>query len=115
MDIITRYIIYFFAVFGAVMFVMNIVYLMRARLYIKGSKLRIAIMVRNSALYIEFLLRDVIKNLAEKGIPLESLSIIDMNSNDDTKFIAEKFKLYYEGIEVLSFAEKDKVFKGFNV
>ncbi len=114
MEMILKYIVYLLAAYGALMAILAISGAIRTRLHLKGSRLKLVLVVKNSEQYIESLIKDmVLKFLSDRSIPIDALTVVNMNSVDDTGAILEKLRKDFECMEVISEKEKDKVFSNF--
>lgn len=114
MEIILKFIVYLLAAYGALMAILGISGAIRTRLHLKGSRLKLVLVVKNSEKYIEALIKDmVLKFLSDRSIPIDALTVVNMNSVDDTGVILEKLRKDFECMEVISEKEKDRVFSNF--
>ncbi|NJD01560.1 MAG: hypothetical protein FIA99_02910 [Ruminiclostridium sp.] len=114
MEAILLFIIYLLAIYGTLTLILGIFGAIRTSLHLKGSKLKLVLVVKNSEKYIEFLVKDVIlKFMSDRSIPIDALTVINMNSVDDTGAILEKLHKDVECLEVLSEKEKERVFCNF--
>lgn len=114
MEDVLRFMVYLLAIYGALTFLLSILGAFRTRLHLKGSKLKLVLVVKNSEKYIEYLIKDIIlKFLSDRAIPIEELAVINMNSTDDTGAILEKLQKDFECMELLTEKEKERVFKNF--
>ena len=109
-----KFVVYLLAIYGALMLLLSILGVVRTKLHLKGSKLKLVLVVKNSERYIEYLIKDVIlKFMADRSIPLDALTVVDMDSIDDTGVILEKLGEDFECIELLSGKDKERVFCNF--
>ena len=111
---ILKFIIYLLAIYGALTLILGIFGAIRTRLHLKGSKLKLVLIVKNSEKYLEYLIRDmIIKFMSDRSIPIDALTVINMNSVDDTGAILEKLHKDFECMEVLPEKDKERVFSNF--
>lgn len=114
MTALLKFIVYLFAIYGALMLILSILGTIRARLHLKDSKLKLVLVVKNAGEYIEYIVRDMAKRvLADRAFPVDSLTVVDMNSEDETRNILEKLRNDFDFIELLSEKEKEKTFCNF--
>lgn len=113
-DVILKFIVYLLAIYGALTLISGIFGAIRTSLHLKGSKLKLVLLVKNSEKYIEYLIRDMIlKFMSDRAIPIDTLTIVNMSSVDDTGAILEKLRKDFECMEVLSEKDKERVFSNF--
>lgn len=114
MGIILKFVVYLLAIYGALTLIMGIFGALRTSLHLKGSKLKLVLLVKNSEKFIEYLIKDMIlKFLSDRSIPIDALTVVDMDSIDDTGAILEKLGKDFECMEVLSDKDKEKIFSNF--
>jgi len=114
MDAILLFIVYLLAIYGTLTLILGIFGAIHTGLHLKGSKLKLVLIVKNSEKYIEFLVKDVVlKFMSGRSIPIDALTVINMNSVDDTGAILEKLHKDVECLEVLSEKEKERIFSDF--
>lgn len=114
MENLLKFIVYLFAIYGVLTLILGILGAIRTKLYLNGSKLKLVLVVKNSGNYIEYLVKDIIlKFMPDRSIPIDSLTVVDMNSDDDTVAILEKLRKDFDCMELLSDKDKEKVFSNF--
>lgn len=111
---ILKYIIYLLAVYGAITLILSILGAVHGKMTAEAAKVRLVLFVKNVEEYVEYIIRDAIKyDFPEKVMSGDNLTVVDMNSTDDTLKILQKLKKDYECIDILSAGEKEDVFSGF--
>ena len=116
METILKFLVYLLAIYGALTLILCMFGTIRTRLHLKGSKLKLILVVKNSEKYIEYLIKDMIlKFMSDRSIPIDALTVVNMNSVDDTGAILEKLQKDFEYMEVLSEKDKERVFSNFNL
>ncbi len=109
-----KFITYLLAIYGALMLIFSILGTIRARLDLRDSQFKLVLIVKNSGEYIEFIIRDIIRRIvADRTVPLDKFTVIDMDSSDETPAILGKLHKDFEMIELLTEKEKDKAFSNF--
>jgi len=110
-----KFIVYLFAVYGALTLVLSILAAVRGRSFISGAKVKVILVVKDAEEYIEYIVRNAVKgDFISRVMSGNNLTIIDMNSSDRTAGILNELKKEYECLDVLGEQEKDKVFSDFN-
>jgi hypothetical protein len=72
------------------------------------------LLVRNQQDISEGLIRNFCRrDFVKRVVPEMKISVIDMESNDETWDILTKLNESYEYIEILKYADKDKIFEYF--
>lgn len=113
MEAFIKFAVYLLAVYGALTLLLGIMGIVRTMLSLKGSKLKMVLIVNNSGRYIEYLVKSIIKFMSDRFIPIDALTVINMHSIDDTGALLENLQKEFEFIEVLSEKDKERVFSGF--
>jgi hypothetical protein len=111
---ILKYIIYLLAVYGAITLILSILGTVHGRMAAEATKVRPVLFVKNVEEYVEYIIRNAIKfDFPEKVMSGDNLTVVDMNSTDDTFIILQKLKKDYECIDILSAGEKEDIFSDF--
>lgn len=114
MEAVLKFIVFLLAAYGALTLILGILGAIRTKLHLKGSKLKLVLIVKNSETYIEYLIKDLIlKFMSDRSIPIDALTVVNMNSVDDTGAILEKLCSDFQCMEVLAEKDKERVFADF--
>jgi hypothetical protein len=112
MEYVTKFIIYLLAVYGALVLLFDIFSLIRVKIRSDGSKFKLVLIVKNAGGCIEYVVHNIIKKvLTDNSFPIRDLTVIDMDSNDDTAVIAAKLDNDFSSVEFLK--DKNNLFKDF--
>ncbi len=108
---ITELILWILAVYGMFSLISSVVGLIRLKSHIKCQSIKLVLLVKDAEDCIEY----VVRNLAGKDfltgvLPNKNISIVDINSTDNTYLITKKLKRYFQNIEVLRFNERENIF-----
>jgi uncharacterized membrane protein len=106
--------VYILALLGAVYLVLGLTYSIRRRIKSQNIGVEFILLVKNQEEYIEGIIRGIfVEEFLRDVITEDNFTVIDMGSNDDTLKILEKLKKDYQYINVVTFEEKDEIFKNF--
>ena len=112
-EIVYNVFVYLLAVYGAIALVISIVESISksARESIPG--MRLVLEVKNQEEYIEGVLKNLFSSsMLGKTIPVDSITVLDMGSTDNTLKILKLLGKDYECLEVLEEKDKEKIFEG---
>ncbi len=102
------------ALYGAIALSIIVINSIFQRVKSEKSKLKLILLVKDNEEAIEGIIRNIFAgNFLRKVIPESKLTVLDMGSTDETLKILGKLKCEYEQLELLSMAEKDNAFEGF--
>lgn len=114
MNNIIQCVIYVFAIYGVISLFFGAAELIRYKAAGRLPDVKAILLVRNAQEHVEYIVRYAVrKDIASKLYSDRKLVIVDMNSDDDTPVILEKLQKDYSNIEVLSYDERELVFKDF--
>lgn len=109
-----KYLIFLLAVYGALTIILNILGAVHGRMAVEAAKVRMVIIVKNVEECIEYIIRNAVRyNLPARIMSKGSLTVIDMNSTDETPEILQKLKKDYECINVISAGDNENIFSDF--
>lgn len=104
MEIVIHIVIWTLALYGLLEIIKNIVYICAyTKLSTKGIYLLIA--VKNQEENIECFLRNVIFRIIYGKEEIRNITVVDLNSKDNTKKIVENLEKEYEQIKLLNWKE----------
>jgi len=108
---ISELILWILAVYGLFSLISGALGLIRLKSRLKCGYIKPVLLVRNAEDCIEY----VVRNLAAKDflgglLPGQKISIVDMNSEDNTYLIAKKLEIDYPHLEALNFDEREYIF-----
>jgi len=108
---ITELILWVFAAYGVFSMIAGVTGLIRSKTQIKCRNIKLVLLVRNAEECIEYVVRNLSGKDSLKGVlPDSKISIVDMNSSDNTYLITKKLERYYQNIEALHFDERESIF-----
>lgn len=104
MEIIISILIWTLALYGLLEIIKNIIYICTyTNLKTKGIYLLVA--VKNQEENIEYFLRNILFKIIYGKEEVKNITIVDLNSKDNTRKIVEKLEKEYEQISVLNWKE----------
>lgn len=109
-DIIT----YLFAIYGVFSMLVSILNSVRCRIKPENSNMKLVLIVKNQEENIEGVVRNILDEEFLRKMMLNSISVIDLGSADNTMEILLKLKQRYENLEILDCDKKDNIFEGFD-
>lgn len=104
METILTIIIWTLAIYGLLEIVKNIIYICTyTKLNTKGIYLLVA--VKNQEENIEYFLRNILFKIIYGKEEIKNITVVDLNSKDNTKKIVENLEKEYEQINLLNWKE----------
>lgn len=111
LDFIINCIIWVCALYGFLDIIKNLIYI-RACNKIKTTGIHMIIATKNQENTIEGFLRSLnFKILCNNENLVDNVILLDLNSNDSTKHIIEKFAFEHENFKVINWDEFEELFK----
>lgn len=112
MDSVGKFIVYMFAVYGVLSLLFYLFSCIKGKKHGANASLKLVLLVKNAEECIEYTVFNITKRiLSDRSMPIKTLSIMDMGSNDDTQLILDKLTCDYGAIELIK--EKDSVYMNF--
>jgi len=106
--------IYIFAVYGAVTIIFNFINFVIRYRSVENKGVKLVLIVKNQEKTIEGIIRNIYsKDTTGRMMCSERVTVLDMNSADQTLEILKKLEQDYEHLDVLTENERDKIFEGF--
>lgn len=109
---IIEYILWILAAYGLFSLISSAVGLIRLRNHLKCRSVKLVLLVKNSEECIEYVVRNVARDDFLTGLLSHgNISIVDMNSTDNTYLLTKKLKKSFQNIEVFRFEERQNIFE----
>lgn len=113
--VIFNFLFYLLALYGAYTVISNALHLSWDTCICKDKKIKTVLIVKDAGEVIEGIIRSIFSERAGKNnVHTCRLTIVDMDSSDDTPRVLHRLEQEYEGMNVLDKNEKDLVFMDFS-
>ncbi len=102
---------YILAIYGLIILIYGIAESIRCRIKGRRPNVRVVLLVRDAEEYIEYIVRSAVKNeFAVKALSDKKLTIVDMDSADNTYLLLQKLQKSFPSIEIMKYDQFSDLF-----